>query len=1048
MFSKIFIERPRLAAVISIIITLAGIIAIYNIPIAEFPDITPPVVRVQAAYPGANAQVVQDTVAAPIEQEVNGVDNMIYMESESSNNGSYSLSVTFEVGTNPDINQVNVQNRLQLAESQLPQEVLDQGIDVRKRSTDMLGVVAFTSPNATHDRLFLSNYISKTIKDALVRVNGVSDVFIFGELEYSMRIWTNPDKMTAKNISENDLINAIRRQNIQATLGSIGTSPALPGQQIQFALRSKGRLLEPEEFENIIIRTNDQGGLVRVKDIARVELGAKDYFTEATLDNKPAIGVAVYRATEANALETMTGVEAELERQREFMPADIDYEVIYDTTDYVVETINEIVFTLFFTFLLVVMVIFIFLQDWRATLIPTAAIPVSIIGTFAALLAMGYSANTITLFALILSIGLVVDDAIVVVENVHRLMEEEKLDPKQAAVKAMSQVSGPIIATTLVLLAVFVPIAFMPGITGQLYKQFGVTICISVVLSAINSLTLSPALCGVFLRQPKIIKHGPLKWFNTYMDWSKREYSRMVAWFIRHLSIAMLIFILIIASIGLLSKIIPTSFLPLEDKGGFFNDVKLPEGASIERTKEIIKEVTNTLLKIDGVEHTLGVSGFSLLSGQSENVGFAIGNLKPWDERKKPSQHINAIINKANNEFISITTANIISFSPPPIQGLGTTGGFDFRLEAMESQNPQELYSAAIALVTTANNDPSLNRVYTTYSANTPQIFVELDRARVESLGVPVANIFATLQQQLGSYYINDFNLSGRTYQVKIQADANNRKSLVDIEKLYAQNSQGKKVPMDSLVSLSTIIDPQLIKRYNLFPSVTINGEASPGFSSGQAMNKMEEIAKKTLPKGYTYEWSSMSYQERQASGTVVYLFALALIFSYLFLVGQYESWNIPLSVMLSVLVATFGGLIGILLTGLSLSIYAQIGVVLLVGLAAKNAILIVEFAKDRKSEGLSTYDAAIEGAVIRFRPVLMTALTFVIGVAPLVIATGAGAASRRHIGTTVFFGMIAATTIGIIIIPTLYYLFQNIRDRAHEIKNKKDMKKKDESDK
>ena len=1038
MFSKIFIERPRLAAVVSIIITLAGLIAMFNIPIAELPQVTPPVVRVQANYPGANAQVVQDTVAAPIEQEVNGVDNMLYMESESSNNGSYSLTVTFEVGTNPDINQVNVQNRLQLAESQLPQEVLDQGISVRKRSTDMLGVVSFSSPNQTVDRLFMSNYISRTIKDALVRVNGVSDVFIFGELEYSMRLWLNPDKMTALRISENDIINAVKLQNIQATVGTIGTSPSVKGQKLQFTLRAKGRLIEEEEFGNIIIRTNEQGGLVRIKDVARLELGAKDYFTNATLDNKPSIGVAVYRATEANALATMEGVEAELKRQKEFMPKDMDYEVIYDTTDYVVETIKEIIFTLFFTFLLVVLVIFIFLQDWRATLIPTAAIPVSIIGTFAVLLAMGYSANTISLFALILAIGLVVDDAIVVVENVHRLMEEENLDPKSAAVKAMSQVSGPIIATTLVLLAVFVPIAFMPGITGQLYKQFGATICVSVVISAINSLTLSPALCGVFLRKPKIAKHGPFAWFNKYMDWSKRTYAGMVGWLIRHLAVPLLIFAAVLSSTWFLSEIIPTSFLPMEDKGGFFNDIKLPEGASIERTNKVLEEVTNTLLEIDGVKHVLGVSGFSLLSGQTENVGFAIANLKPWDERKKSTLHLNAILDTTNKRFTTLSTADIFSFSPPPIQGLGATGGFDFRLQAIENQNPHEMYSASMALVGNANQDPALARVYTTYSANTPQIFINFDRTRIEYLGLSTASIFATLQQQLGSFYINDFNLFGRTYQVKIQADAPFRRDLTDINKLYVTNSSGGKIPVDSLVSLSTVTGPQIIKRYNLFPSVTINGEAAAKFSSGQAMDKMEEIAKKTLPDGYTYEWSSMSYQEREASGTVVYLFALALIFSYLFLVGQYESWNIPLSVMLSVLIATFGGLIGLLLTGLSLSIYAQIGVVLLVGLAAKNAILIVEFSRDRKAEGLSTYDAAVEGAAIRFRPVLMTALTFVIGVAPLVLASGAGAASRRHIGTTVFFGMIMATTLGILIIPSLYYIFQVIRDKGTEIRNRR----------
>ncbi|MDY6820097.1 MAG: efflux RND transporter permease subunit, partial [Deferribacterota bacterium] len=665
MFSKIFIERPRLATVISVIITMAGIIAIFNIPVAEFPQITPPVVRVSTVYPGANAEVVRDTVAAPIEQEVNGVENMLYMESSSSNNGSYELTVTFEIGTNPDINQVNVQNRVQLAEPQLPQEVLDQGIDVRRRSTDMLGVITFVSPNNTYDRVFMTNYLTRTVKDSLVRIAGVNDVFIFGEFDYSMRIWLKPDKLRALNLSEDEVIDAIQSQNLQATIGYMGTVPAVPGQEVQYVLRAKGRLTEAEEFEDIVVRSNEQGGLVRLKDIARIELDSKEYSPIAFKNGQPTVGMAVYRSSEANAVLTMNEVRAQLKDLKEIMPGDIEYEIIYDTTDYVREAISEIVFTLFFTFLLVVLVIFIFLQDWRATLIPTAAIPVSIIGTFAFLLALGFSANTVVLFALILAIGLVVDDAIVVVENVHRLIEEG-LDPKAASIKAMDQVTGPIVATTLVLLAVFVPIAFMPGIVGQLYKQFGVTICVSVVISAINSLTLSPALCSIFLRKTKLTTKGPFGWFNRYMDFSRRLYGKWVAWLLRRIAVPAFIFISVLLSTWYLTEIIPSSFLPEEDRGGFFNDVKLPEGASLERTQMVLDNVTNILLNIKGVDDVLAVSGFSLLSGQAENVGFAIASLEPWDERKSSDQHIKSIIYKANNKYKPILSANIFPFMPPP----------------------------------------------------------------------------------------------------------------------------------------------------------------------------------------------------------------------------------------------------------------------------------------------------------------------------------------------------------------------------------------------
>jgi hydrophobe/amphiphile efflux-1 (HAE1) family protein len=1038
MVSRIFIERPRLAVVVSIFITLAGFIALFNIPVAQYPSITPPTIRVTGVYPGANAKVVADTVAAPIEKEVNGVENMLYMSSSSSNDGRYELAVTFAVGTNPDMDQVNLQNRIQLATPKLPQEVVAQGITVRRRSTDILGAIAFFSPAGTRDKLYLSNYISRNIKDALVRLNGVSDVFIFGEIEYSMRIWMDPEQLTARGLTADDVIAAIRGQNIQAAVGSIGTSPAGADQQLLYPLRAEGRLNAVDDFKNIIVRSNDLGGLVRIGDIARVELGGKNYGADSIINGQPSIGMGVYRASDANALDTMKAVRAELKHLAERMPEDVQYKVIFDTTKYVSAAIHEILLTLVITFFLVLFVNFIFLQDWRATLVPTVTIPVSLIGTFAVLLALGYSANTLSLFALIMAIGLVVDDAIIVVENVYRIMEKRKLGPKAATMRAMGQVTGPIIATTLVLLAVFVPVGFMPGITGQLYKQFAVTICTAVVISAINALTLSPALCAVLLREPKAVRRGPLSWFNRALEVSRSVYVASTAWLIRRLFVALLIFVGVLGGAYLLFSRTPSSFLPPEDQGAFFINAQLPEGASIVRTNKVMQQVTRTLKDIDGVDDVLGVSGFSLLSGTAENVAFGIVVLKPWDERSAPDQQIGAIVRKAMGKLAAISSANIFAFVPPPIMGLGVTGGFDFQLQALEDQSPREIAAAAMSLIIAANQDPTLMGVFSTYKANTPQIFVNLDRTRAESLKVPVSRVFATLQEQLGSGYVNDFNLYGQVYQVKVQAEASYRDAVDDISRLYVRSNAGTMVPMRSLITLSTVLAPPLIYRYNQFASVQINGTAAPGFSSGDAMTAMEQVAAKTLPNGYGFDWSSMSFQERQAEGKVVFLFALALLFGYLFLVGQYESWSIPLSIILSIPVASLGGMVGLWIAGLHLSIYAQIGLVLLVGLAAKNAILIVEFAKDRRKEGFPPAKAAVEGAKIRFRPVLMTAFTFIMGVTPMVIATGAGAGSRRAIGTTVFAGMLAATLVGIFLIPPLYYAFQSFREKIGAWRNRR----------
>jgi len=770
---------------------------------------------------------------------------------------------------------------------------------------------------------------------------------------------------------------------------------------------------------------------VRISDIARVELGARSYGTKSILNGAPTLGMAVYRSSEANALDTMKEVGAELKNLAQRQPSDVQYQIIYDTTKYVSAAIREIERTLFITFLLVVGVTFLFLQDWRATLVPTVAIPVSLIGTFAVLLALGFNANTISLFALIMTIGLVVDDAIVVVENSHRVIHETNLSPKDATIKAMGQVTGPIIATTLVLLAVFVPVGFVPGITGQLYKQFAVTLCTSVVISSIVALSLSPALCAVLLRRKSPVRRGPLAWFNRALDASRNRYVAGSAWLIRRLVVVLLILIGVLGASYYFFETRPTSFLPQEDLGAFFFDVQLPEASALDRTADVMQQITKEIKGIKGVQDVIGVSGFSLLSGNAENVGFGIGILDTWDNRTSPGLQLNAIVGQAHMKLAAISSANSFAFVPPPIQGLGMTGGFDFRLQALKDQSPQELAATTRAMVIAANQDPALMRVFSTYTANTPQIFVNLDRTRAETLNVPVSRVYETLQAQLGSRYANDFNLYGRVYQVKVQADTPYRDAVKDIGRLYVRSNEGKMVPMDSLITLSTLLAPQIVNRYNQFTSVQISGGAAPGFSSGDAMAAMKRLAAKTLPEGYAYDWSAMSFQERKAVGQVSILFLLALVFAYLFLVGQYESWNIPLSIITSIPVAVLGALVGLWIVGINLNVYAQIGLVLLVGLANKNAILIVEFAKDRRGQGLPVAEAAVEGARIRFRPVLMTAFSFILGVTPLVIATGAGAGSRRAIGTTVFSGMLASTLFGIFLIPAFYYAFQTFREKG-----------------
>ena len=1027
MFSRFFIRRPIFASVVSIIIVILGAVSVPFLPVENVPDITPPTVQVTARYPGAGARVVAETVARPIEDQVNGVEGMIYMSSTSSNDGSMALTVTFEVGTDVEMATVWVQNRVALAEPMLPEEVRREGVSVKKKSTNMALVIALVSPDGSHDAVYLSNFASAQVKDVLGRVPGVGDVGVFGAKDFSMRIWLDPEHLTARRLTTDDVLRAIREQNVVATAGQIGAEPTAEGQAFQYTLATRGRLTEVEQFENIIVRVDD-GRILRLKDVARVELGSQSYSSHVRLDGFPAVGLAVYQTPGTNALEMAGRVRAEMDRLARSFPDGVGYVIANDTTQFISASIREVIVTLCIAVVLVALTVYVFLQRLRLALIPLLTIPVSLIGTFVVMAGLGLSMNTLTLFGLVLAIGIVVDDAIVVVENTMRIIDEQHLEAKEAAVKAMGEVTGPVVATTLVLLAVFIPTAMMSGITGRLYQQFALTISAATVFSTINALTLAPALCGILLRPTPANPGWFFCAFDRVFEAAKGGYVRTVRATLRHKIAALAFFAVLLGLTALGMKLIPAGFIPAEDQGYFFVNVDLPQGASLQRTRKVTDRIGRSLRTLPAMEHVFIVDGFSMFSGTSTpNGALIVAKLKPWGRRTAAGMDLPSVMGKVRRELMGIQEALCFAFAPPVITGIGNASGFEFQLQDRGGSGWGMLEAIGRDVVDAAQGDPLLTRMNSGFRANVPQAYLEIDAVKAKRLGISLDSIHETLRTCFGSAYVNDFDLLGRAYRVTAQADHSFRDRVERIGQIAVRDAEGDMIPLSTLLTVQDIVGPQSVTRFNQYPSSSITGQTAPGHGTDEAISAMEALAEENLPPSMGFEWSGLAYEQQKAGGQTVLIYSLAFVMVFLFLAAQYESWSTPMAVILSVPVAVFGALAGLWIAGMDTNVYTQIGLVLLIGLASKYSIMLVEFAKQRGQEGLSAEDAALDAANLRYRPILMTALSFILGVVPLVIATGAGAAARRAVGTAVFGGTIAATILGVLLVPVLYVVVHRL---------------------
>lgn len=1052
-FSKFFISRPIFAAVLSLLILIAGAISLFQLPISEYPEVVPPTVVVRANFPGANPKVIGETVAAPLEQAITGVENMLYMSSQSTADGKLTLTITFALGTDLDNAQVQVQNRVTRTQPKLPEEVTRIGITVDKASPDLTMVVHLTSPDQRYDMLYLSNYALLNVKDELARLGGVGDVQLFGMGDYSLRVWLDPNKTASRNLTATDVVTAIREQNRQVAAGALGAQPAPTATAFQLSVNTQGRLVTEEEFENIVIRSGANGEITRLKDIARIELGSSQYALRSLLNNQPAVAIPIFQRPGSNAIEISNEVRGKMDELKKSFPQGMDYSIVYDPTIFVRGSIEAVVHTLFEALILVVLVVILFLQTWRASIIPLVAVPVSLIGTFAVMHLFGFSLNALSLFGLVLAIGIVVDDAIVVVENVERNIELG-LEPFAATEKAMSEVTGPIVATALVLCAVFIPAAFISGLTGQFYKQFALTIAISTVISAFNSLTLSPALAAVLLRShdapkdrfskvlDKLFGGWLFKPFNRFFDKASHGYVGTVRRVIRGSGIALFLYagLMVLTWFGFAHT--PTGFVPAQDKQYLVAFAQLPDAASLDRTEDVIKRMSDIALKQPGVEAAVAFPGLSINGfTNSPNSGIVFVTLKPFDERKDPSMSAGAIAGALNGKYSDIQEAYMAIFPPPPVQGLGTIGGFRLQIEDRGNLGYDELYKEVQNIITKSRTTPELFGLFTSYTVNVPQVDAAIDREKAKTHGVAISDIFDTLQIYLGSLYANDFNRFGRTYQVNVQAEQQFRLDEDQIGQLKVRNNKGEMIPLATFIKVSATSGPDRVMHYNGFITAEINGNAAPGYSSGQAQAAIEKLLKEELPNGMTYEWTDLTYQQILSGNTALFVFPLCVLLAFLVLAAQYESWSLPLAVILIVPMTLLSAITGVIISGGDNNIFTQIGLIVLVGLACKNAILIVEFAKDKQAEGLDPLAAVLEACRLRLRPILMTSFAFIMGVVPLVLSSGAGAEMRHAMGVAVFSGMIGVTFFGLLLTPVFYVLIRRYVERSEARKAAKALK-------